>query len=292
MKKKVIALTLCLALIAVGMLGSTLAYFKAADKEINTFTLGNVKIDLIEQQRSASGSELEEFENGKPLFPIVGSTESPDRFGLPDRGEAKNYVDKIVTVTNTGKSKAWIRCYIAIPCVFLDVLGRPALNALHWDHGKACVTDNSEGFIPDADFTPGDWYDTGGAAGAQRWWHWYEEAAPHDMRYYHASVDGVDYLVCYANYYRPLDPGETTERFVQGLYLDKTVDMRVDDRGNDVYFYKPEDGEETIAITDSFFVDGELTVKCPVFAIACQTAGFDSADEAFDEVFGADYKPW
>ena len=48
MKKKVTALCLCVALLAVAVVGASLAYFTDTKSATNTFTVGNVKIDLIE----------------------------------------------------------------------------------------------------------------------------------------------------------------------------------------------------------------------------------------------------
>lgn len=50
MKKKIISLCLVVALAAVAITGASLAYFTDTDTETNTFTVGNVKIDLIESQ--------------------------------------------------------------------------------------------------------------------------------------------------------------------------------------------------------------------------------------------------
>ena len=38
--------------------------------------------------------------------------------------------------------------------------------------------------------------------------------------------------------------------------------------------------------------DGNLTVKCPVKAVAVQAAGFDSVDAAVTEAFGANFNPF
>ena len=46
MKKKITAICLCVALLAIAIVGATLAYF--TDTKSNTFTVGNVKIDLLE----------------------------------------------------------------------------------------------------------------------------------------------------------------------------------------------------------------------------------------------------
>lgn len=50
MKKKILAVCLLVAIAAVAVIGATLAYFTDADTETNTFTIGNVSIDLIESQ--------------------------------------------------------------------------------------------------------------------------------------------------------------------------------------------------------------------------------------------------
>ena len=48
MKKKILALCLCVAMLAIAIVGGTLAYFTDTDTETNTFTVGNIKIDLVE----------------------------------------------------------------------------------------------------------------------------------------------------------------------------------------------------------------------------------------------------
>ena len=48
MKKKITAIFLCVALVAIAIAGASLAYFTDSDKATNTFTVGNVKIKLLE----------------------------------------------------------------------------------------------------------------------------------------------------------------------------------------------------------------------------------------------------
>lgn len=48
MKKKIMALALCVALAAIAVVGATLAYFTDTAEEKNTFTVGKVGIDLTE----------------------------------------------------------------------------------------------------------------------------------------------------------------------------------------------------------------------------------------------------
>ena len=67
MKKKLTLVVTCIVLVAAMVIGGTLAYFTDTDKATNTFTVGNVKIDLIEQQKGEKG--LEAFMQGKTLVP-------------------------------------------------------------------------------------------------------------------------------------------------------------------------------------------------------------------------------
>lgn len=48
MKKKITAIFLCVALVAIAIVGASLAYFTDTKSAKNTFTVGNVKIDLLE----------------------------------------------------------------------------------------------------------------------------------------------------------------------------------------------------------------------------------------------------
>lgn len=50
MKKKILALSMCIALAAIAIVGASLAYFTDTKSATNTFTVGNVKIELLESQ--------------------------------------------------------------------------------------------------------------------------------------------------------------------------------------------------------------------------------------------------
>lgn len=119
MKKKIVALCLCVALAVVAIGGATLAYFTDTDKETNTFTVGNVKIDLIEQQKGANG--LEAFAQDKAL--------------VPGKSNDGNAVSKIVTVKNTGKNDAWVWVDLKIPAYLVsrEYPTNESKNALHWN---------------------------------------------------------------------------------------------------------------------------------------------------------------
>lgn len=256
MKKKITAIFLCVALVAIAIAGASLAYFTDTDNETNTFTVGNVKINLIEQQRGENG--LEPFEQNKKLYPIVGSAQGEkDEYGMPI---AKNYVDKMVTIENTGSEKAYIRAYFALPSALDD--GYETFNAgrntLHFNFGNKVVN----GAISSTEGVEWTW--THGS----KW------------NYFETVIDGIKYNVYYADYYQAVDAGTTTEQLVQGVYLDKTFDIK----DNKAYAF----GEE-LTLDDGWNWNN---VSCPVFAIACQAEGFNNASDAITAAFGANYNPW
>lgn len=257
MKKKIISLCLVLALALTAIGGATLAYFTDTDSADNTFAVGNVTIDLIEQQRGEKG--LEDFEQGKKLYPIVGSAQGEkDDLGLP---VAENYVDKIVTVKNTGSEDAYIRAYFAIPSALDDGYEtfNAGLNILHFNFGFKATDD---GFAT--------------TQGAE--WLWKQENGK--WNYFETTIDGIRYNVYFADYYTTVANGETTEQFVQGVYLDSSVNF-VD--GTLYAFNKP------CALDASWDWNN---VTCPVFAVAVQAAGFDNAADAVNAAFGTQYNPW
>ena len=57
MKKKLLVLGLCVALAAIAIAGASLAYFTDTKSATNTFTVGNVKIDLIESKFHREGND-------------------------------------------------------------------------------------------------------------------------------------------------------------------------------------------------------------------------------------------
>ena len=263
MKKKLTAIFLCVALVAIAIVGASLAYFTDTDEATNTFAVGNVKIDLIEQQRVADEegnktTTLENFEQNKKLYPIVGSAQGEkDALGMPT---AKNYVDKMVTIENTGSEKAYIRAYFAIPSALDDGYEtfNAGLNVLHFNFGNKVVN----GAISSTE-------------GVE--WIW-----THDSKwnYFETEIDGIKYNVYYADYYQAVDAGATTEQLVQGVYLDKTFDIK----DGKCYAF----GKE-VTLDDGWDWN---SVSCPVFAIACQAEGFDNATAAMEAAFGAQYNPW
>lgn len=263
MKKKITALCLCVALLAVAVVGASLAYFTDTDSRDNVFTTGSVKIELIEKQRNGEGG-LEDFVDGKILLPIVGSAQDEkDELGL---STAKNYVDKIVTVKNLAVD-AYVRVYMAIPSALFS-LKDETHNVLHVNQPGKGTFVGLDGKTADKAYTWSDMTQVGT----------------------YTDADGVEYVVVYTTYADVLTKDEIAgcAAFV-GVYLDKGVDCREiekDDGIETVYTIKIDNEEMPI--------DYDLSkgVTLPVFAVGVQADGFTSADEAIEAAFGANYNPW
>ena len=98
MKKKILTVSLVVVLIAI-MVSGTLAYFTAEDEVTNTFTIGSVKIEVVE-----------DFEEPEAMIPVVTVDENDP-----------NYIDKDARVKNTGDNAAYVQMYVAIPKALDDV---------------------------------------------------------------------------------------------------------------------------------------------------------------------------
>ena len=140
MKKKITALCLCVALLAVAVVGASLAYFTDTKSATNTFTVGNVKIDLIESKYHREGNDnsgdtsipdpthkvvtedgMEYVKTGHTMFTddeikADATTYATEYLAVkgenmvPGRGVAK-----CPYVVNTGANDAYIRIRVMIP---------------------------------------------------------------------------------------------------------------------------------------------------------------------------------
>ena len=136
MKKKITAIFLCVALVAIAIVGASLAYFTDTDSATNTFTVGNVKIDLIESRyhRQGSGSSgdtsiptpnqtargMKYVRDGATIFTddeIKADAANYSEY-IAERGKnmvpGKN-IAKSPYVINTGANDAYIRIRVMIP---------------------------------------------------------------------------------------------------------------------------------------------------------------------------------
>ncbi len=108
MKKKITAIFLCIALAATAIVGASLAYFTDDDSATNTFTVGNVQIDLQE------GTKASDNEDNK-----VNLTNWTTKELMPG-SQTVNNVSKIITVKNTGANAAWVWVDLKIPYALVD----------------------------------------------------------------------------------------------------------------------------------------------------------------------------
>ena len=102
MKKKLTAIFLCVALVAIAVVGASLAYFTDTDNETNTFTVGKVNITLDEAKVNADGTLVTPAERVKAneykLLP--GHTYTKDPTVTVKAGSESSYVKMTVTFSN------------------------------------------------------------------------------------------------------------------------------------------------------------------------------------------------
>ena len=137
MKKKLTAIFLCVALVAIAVVGASLAYFTDTKSATNTFTVGNVKIELIESRFHREGND----NSGDKTIPDPTQTASGMKYvtggnkAFTDdeiKEDAKTYkesylavkgenmvpgrrVAKCPYVVNTGANDAYIRIRVMVP---------------------------------------------------------------------------------------------------------------------------------------------------------------------------------
>lgn len=136
-KKRFVAILLCVTLVALAAIGATFAYLTSTDSVTNTFTVGNVKIDLIESKFHREGND----NSGDTSIPDPTQTASGMKYVTDGhkaftndeiKEDAKTYmadylavkgknmvpgrgVAKCPYVVNTGANDAYIRIRVMIP---------------------------------------------------------------------------------------------------------------------------------------------------------------------------------
>ena len=146
MKKKLTAIFLCVALVAIAVVGASLAYFTDTKSATNTFTVGNVKINLIESTYHRTGSDnAGDTSVPDPTAKAAGMKFVPDGWTVftddEIKADAAKYSDyigkrgenmvpgrnvvKCPYVINTGANDAYVRIRVMIPSAanndFVDV---------------------------------------------------------------------------------------------------------------------------------------------------------------------------
>lgn len=253
--KRILAMTICIAILATAAITGSIAYFTDSDAATNVFTVGNVVIEQHEQERT-NDNALQNFTNpvvGR-LHPMVERAGDEKWSAMPGNESIHlrsldhwaNYVDKIVTIENKGKSEAYVRNIVAIPT------GLPA-------------------GAEDVPWLEADWFDAEKKTSAD----WTKAEPIRDV-----DIDGALYDIYVINYKTALAPNATTTPTLLGVGLSKNVDYEETD-GTGTYYYKDENGKRT-----NISLDPE-SMKIYVATQAVQAAGFDTADAAFNATFGA-----
>ncbi len=117
MKKKILALAMAALMLAVAVVGGTLAYFTDTDQNTNEFAIGNVKIDLYEDIKQTDGITM--TKDGKEVDHIV-YLDAKDLGKGDDTNPDVNYeniqpghvMTKIAHVENVGQNDAYVALVI------------------------------------------------------------------------------------------------------------------------------------------------------------------------------------
>ena len=269
MKKKLTAIFLCVALAAIAIVGASLAYFTDTKSATNTFTVGNVKIDLIESRyhRQGSGSSgdtsipaptktangMKYVSDGATIFTDeeikADAANYPTYIG--ERGKnmvpGKN-IAKSPYVINTGANDAYIRIRVMIPS---------DANRDYWQarsggviESQFCSTAITSGEFMHNDKTNDNPFIDASGRG-------------------YVDENGVKYDVYTFIRTEPLKPGEMTEWNVWNY-------IGIADEATSASIQKAID-KGAILVSE----DGTMTVNVLVQADAIQAEGFADARAAF-----------
>ena len=118
MKKKIISLSVCASMLALLIVGGTLAYFTDTDTTPNVFTAGNIQIELHESNNNDDPDADYDYDNATG-------------FTLLKDADYRNWLDtqplvptavieKDVWVDNVGTQPAFVRVHIGVPKAAYD----------------------------------------------------------------------------------------------------------------------------------------------------------------------------
>ena len=238
MKKKIVSIALVVAMIAIIAAGS-FAYFTDKDAQTNTFTVGNVKIDLFEDFNT----------DNLPLVPAVGK--------IDENGYAmfENKIEKEVYVQNTGAEKAYVRVHIAVPMTKDDQGKTIAPINLLWSEFTCHQGQWNWGTELSANDKPEGLINSG-----------------HKMNMYNVQIGDIWYCVYVGTYETALDPEEITLDAIDTVYMPPEITQE-----DIAYFDEHADGWNKVyvvaeavqtegfddaftALNTAFGVPGEYTV--------------------------------
>lgn len=236
MKRKVLVVSLVIILFAIMIVGGTLAWFTDTEEVVNVFHLGSVKV-----------RQNEEFVQNSQLIPII-----PNDTATPT--DDRNFVPKVVTISNVGGNPAYVQTFVAIPAAL--------------DQEKKL----DEGLLRIYRDVQGDWQVIDG------------DAAAHGVQPTGAvEIQGMPYHVYKFVNSQCLSGGQTTGAVMEGVYIDAAADMNIykEDDGNITAAYFLWDGKE---ITEWNAANMQLDVY--VVTQAMQSEEFSDAEAALKAGFG------
>ena len=199
MKKKLLAIGLAVAVLAVTIVGMSIAYFTATDEETNTFTVGNVQIDLIE-----------EFDSTNAV--------------LRPGSQTTNAINKDVWIENTGSENAYVWYEWYIPSALDSTDGSTGTNNV--------VHVNSLGRTWDKYRENPNFWEEGQTEALpleQTWDHDPEVELGLDVGpegfIRNETINGIQYNVYLVLYHGVLAPQQRTSQAMDQVYLDSHVDF-------------------------------------------------------------------
>lgn len=182
MKKKILAISIVVCLAAVAIIGGTLAYFTDKADVTNTFTVGSVKINLLESQYSRTNGGKGYTTDPEPQIggyiwaanvDLQGdSTNTPDVVNAQltagtaffsdeqIKNDAKTYktayfnakatnivpgrnIRKNPYVENVGNNDAYIRVRVLVPCDLYNLLELEPLGCIQEPMNNGLITSNA-----------------------------------------------------------------------------------------------------------------------------------------------------
>lgn len=245
-KRKTLALALTLCMVAILAIGGSLAYFTDTDEETNTFTLGNVKIDL------------------KETFDEKNAVLRPG-------SQTTNKIEKKVWIENVGSESAYVWYEWYIPTALDSTDGSTGTNnVLHvnsngnsWDkyreNSKFWTEGQTEALPLEQTWDHDPEVELGIKAGPEGY-----------IR--QEEIDGIQYNVYLVLYHGELAKGGKTTVAMNGAYLDSKVNNAVGTDGNVYYTIN---GDK---INYDFTKDINIIVK----AYGIQSAGFADVYAAYN----------
>ena len=213
MKKKILAITLCVAMLAIMLVSGTLAYFTDTDAATNVMTTGKVNIRQNEQQRGESG--LEEFVDNKALMPMVDTRAEGEATVVDGYFNSKmnNVVDKIITVTNEANAgainqDAYVRTILAFETTEVYEAGTDTvIGDAHYMY---------IGTLGDFEYVDAD-------------------PATDGVQFSYITVNGVKYVLAVKVYENVLGPTQETEPSLKQIFMAPTANNEVMDLFGEAY---------------------------------------------------------